>query len=315
MGEGCSNIDQGRDKKGNKRGELLMNQSKKMVGLFILLIFVLSLSSGRLYSFSKKLKVIVDKASVHLDPDKGSVVVAQLDKGTLVSLGSDRKFRKYWNYVYFTSEKSGQTKSGYIHETLVEKLFRVTKKSTIMKEGREPGARAESATNFRNTRWGMDKAEVVRIEGRPDHDENSGGMDIIQYPQRVLDMDCIVGYVFAYNKLAKAKYSFLARYEDKNQYIRNYEKLKDVLIQKYGKPSSEKTLWQDKYYQNVRSQWGEALSRGQVEFDSLWRDAETEIQLRAYGGRDRVYLIILYSGIEYMDIAQKARAQSQLSIW
>lgn len=288
---------------------------KKIIGLSILLLFTLSLHSGRLYSFSKKLKIIVDKASIHLDPDKRSAVVAMLDKGSLVSLGSERKFRKNWNYVYFTSEKSGRTKSGYILDTLVEKLFEVTKKSTIQREGDETGNQAGSKTNFRNTRWGMNKAQVVRIEGSPNHRENSGGLDIIQYPQMILNMDCMIGYVFAYNKLAKAKYSFLANYEDKNQYIHSYKKIKDILIQKYGKSEAEKVLWQDKQYQNDRSNWGLALSLGHLEFSSLWKDSKTEIQLRMYGGRNRVFLVVLYSGLEYLDLAKKVRAQSQLSIW
>jgi hypothetical protein len=276
---------------------------------------MLGLHSGNLYSFSRKLKIIVDKASVHLDPDKRSAVVAMLDKGTLVSLGSERKFRKNWNYVYFTSEKSGRTRSGYILDSLVEKLFEVTKKSTIQREGDETGNQAGSKTNFRNTRWGMNKTQVVRIEGSPNQRENSGGMDIIQYPQKVLNMDCMIGYVFAYNKLAKAKYSFLANYEDKNQYIRSYDKIRDILIQKYGKPEAEKVLWQDKQYQADRSKWGLALSQGHLEFNSLWKDSETEIQLRVYGGRNRIFLVALYSGLEYMDLTKKVRAQSHLSIW
>ena len=306
---------QERDKKERRRGRRLKSQMKKIIGLSILFLFVFGLHSDRLYSFSKKLKIIVDKASIHLDPDKRSTVVAMLDKGSLVSLGSERKFRTKWNYVYFTSEKSGRTKSGYILDTLVEKLFEVTKKSTIQREGDETGNQAGSKTNFRNTRWGMNKAQVVRIEGSPNHRENSGGLDIIQYPQKILNMDCMIGYVFAYNKLAKAKYSFLANYEDKNQYIHNYKKIKDILIQKYGKSEAEKVLWQDKQYQNDRSNWGLAISLGHLEFSSLWKDSKTKIQLRVYGGRNRVFLVVLYSGLEYLDLAKKVRAQSQLSIW
>ena len=271
--------------------------------------------SGKLYSFSRKLKIIVDKASVHLDPDKRSAVVAMLDKGTLVSLGSERKFRKNWNYVYFTSEKSGRTKSGYILDSLVEKLFEVTKKSTIQREGDASGSQSDSRKNFRNTHWGMNRAQVVRIEGRPVHHDRSGGLDIIQYPQKILNMDCMIGYVFAHNKLAKAKYSFLANFEDKNRYIQSYEKIRDILTQKYGKPEAEKAYWQDKQYQNDRSNWGLALSRGHFEIRSHWKDSETEIQLRVYGGRDRIFLVVLYSGLEYVDLTKQVRAQSQLSIW
>jgi hypothetical protein len=301
--------------KDSERGELLINPAKKIFGLTILFLFMLSLHSGILHSNSRKLKIIVDKASIHLDPDKKSTIVAKLDRGTLVSLGSERKFRKNWNYVYFTSEKSGRTKSGYIQDTLVEKLYEVTKKSTIQREGEATGNQADSKKHFRNARWGMNRAQVVRIEGSPNRHENSGGLDIIQYPQKILNMDCMVGYVFANNQLAKAKYSFLAQFEDKNQYIQSYKQIKDILIQKYGRPVAERVLWQDKYYQDNRSNWGLAISLGHLEFNSYWRDSETEIQLRVYGGKGRVFLVVLYSGLEYTNLAQKVRAQSRLSIW
>jgi hypothetical protein len=301
--------------KDSEKGKLLISQMRKVLGLAILFLFMFSLHSSLGYSYSRKLKIIVDKASVHLDPDKKSTIVAKLDRGTLVSLGSERKFRKTWNYVYFTSEKSGRTKSGYIQDALVEKLFEVTKKSAIHREGDASGNQAESKKNFRNTRWGMNRAQVVRIEGSPNYHENSGGLDIIRYPQKVLNMDCMVGYVFAHNQLAKAKYSFLADYEDKNQYILSYNKIKDILIQKYGRPEAERILWQDKHYQDNRSNWGLAISLGHMELNSVWMDSETEIRLRAYGGKGRIFLVILYSGLKYANLAQKVRAQSRLSIW
>ena len=288
---------------------------KRLLGLSILFLFVFGLHSARLHPFNRKLQIIADQASVHLDPDKKSTVVATLKKGTLVSLGSERKFRTHWNYVYFTSEKTGRTKSGYILDSLVKKLYEVTKKSIIQRDGEVVGNREETKTHFRNTRWGMNKVQVVRIERSPNHRENSGGLDIIQYPQKILNMDCMIGYVFADNKLAKAKYSFLANHEDKNQHIHDFEKVRDILIQKYGKPAAEKALWQDKMYKDDHSNWGLALSLGHVEFNSRWRDSETEIQLRLYRERDRVFLVVLYSGLEYSELARKVTAQSRLSIW
>jgi hypothetical protein len=293
----------------------LKGQTKRFSELAVLFMFVFCLNAGWLHSSDRKLRIIADNASIHLDPDKKSTVLATLDRGTLVSLGSERKFRKNWNYVYFTSENTGRLKSGYILDSLVEKLFVVTKKSVIQQEGAEPGDREGAKTHFRNTCWGMNKAQVVRIEGNPDYRENSGGLDIIQYPQKILNMDCLIGYVFAENKLAKAKYSFLANHKDNNQYIYDFEKIRDILKQKYGKPEDEKTLWQNKAYQSDRSNWGLAVSQGHLEMNATWQDSETEIELRLYGERNRVFLVVLYSGLEYLDLASKVKAQSQLSIW
>lgn len=293
----------------------MIGQTKRLLGLSVLFLFVFFLHSGNLHSSTKKLKIIADNASVHLDPNKKSAVVARLAKGTLVSLGSDRKFRTNWNYVYFTSEKTGRTRSGYIRDSLVEKLFKVTKSSVIQRESGTANNQKEFKTHFRNTYWGMNKAQVARIEGNPDQRDNSGGLAVIQYSKKISDMDCMIGYVFADNKLAKAKYSFIAKYEDKNQYIHNYKKIRDILVKKYGNAEAEKTLWQNKTYKDERSNWGLALSLGHLELNSLWQDSDTEIQLRLNGENGRVFLVVLYSGLSYMELASRMKAQSHLSIW
>ncbi len=287
----------------------------KFFGFFVLVLFMAGLHPGKLHSSTRKLKIVAENASVHLDPDKKSAVVATLPKGTLVTLGSERKFRTNWNYVYFASEKTGRTKSGYILDSLVEKMFEVTKKTTIQREGEESGNRALGKTNFRNTSWGMNKAQVVRLEGSPALRENADGLDIIQYPEQILDMDCMIGYVFADNKLAKARYSFLIKHADKDQYFQDYQKIKDILIQKYGSPESEKTLWHERKYRDDHSNWGLALSLGHLEFDSLWLDAETEIELRMYSGKNRIMLVVEYSGLQYAEMTNRAVEQSRLSIW
>lgn len=280
-----------------------------------LVLLVFGLHPGMLHSSSRKLKIVADRAAVHLDPDKKSAVVAMLLKGTLVTLGSERKFRTNWNYVYFASEKTGRTLSGYILDSLVERLFVVTKKTTIQREGEEKGTRTVERTNFRNTSWGMNQTQVVRLEGNPAVRENSDGLDIIQYPEKILEMDCMIGYVFTDNKLAKARYSFLVKHVDNNQYFQDYRNIKDILIQKYGNPESEKTLWHEKAYRNDQSNWGLALSLGHLEFDSLWLDSETEIQLRLYGRGNRIMLVVEYSGLQYVEMTNRTMAQSRLSIW
>jgi len=297
------------------RGYSVKNKAKGVLGFTLLFLAMLSLSSGLLFSFNRKLRVVVDGAYVHLDPDRKSTVVATLKKGDLLTLGSERKFRKNWNYVYFTSERTGRTKSGYILDSFVEKLFAVTKVLTIQGGEEKAEDPEESKTHFRNTRWGMSKEQVLKIEGRPDHLENSEGLDIIQYPQKILNMDCLVGYVFAENRLAKAKYSFLGKQGDKNQYILEYQNIKDILIRKYGRPLSSKALWHDPLYKDDDSNWGLAVSQGHLELNSRWKDSETEILLRLSGGGNRLSLIVEYSGLEYKELAQKAQGRSTLNLW
>jgi len=293
----------------------MRNISRNVWDLLLVLLIMFSLPLGFLFSSDKKVRVCVDKASVHLDPEKKSPVVATLDKGTLLTLGNERKFRMNWNYVYFNSEKTGRIRSGYILDDSIERLYQKTKVLTIQADGVKSENKEEIKNHFRSTRWGMSKEQVVGIEGKPNHLENSEGLDFIQYPQRILNMDCMIGYVFVENKLAKARYSFLGKRGDENQYIEEYDKIKEILIKIYGKPSNEWAVWHDPQYKNDHSSWELAVCQGHLELNSKWTDAETEILLHLSGGKNRLSLEVDYSGLEYIDLAKKAQARSLFDLW
>jgi hypothetical protein len=296
-------------------GNEMRNKAINAWGLFLLLLIMFSLPLGFLFSYDRKARVSVDKAPVHLDPTKKSPVVATLDKGTLLTLSSERKYRKYWDYVYFNSGRAGQIKSGYILDDSIERLYQKTKVLTIQGDGVKSENPEEIRNHFRSTRWGMSKEQVVGIEGRPNHLENSKGLDFIQYPQRILNMNCLIGYMFAENKLAKAKYSFLGKRGDKKHYIQEYDKIKEILIKIYGKPVNEWAVWYDPQYKNDHSSWELAVCQGHLELNSKWKDTETEILLHLSGGNNRLSLEVDYSGLEYMDLAKKAQAKSPLDLW
>ncbi len=296
-------------------GHYMRNKTQRILVICFLLLVIFCLNSGRLHSSDRKLIIVADEAPIHLDPDKKSTVVATLKKGTLVSLGSERKFRTNWNYVYFTSEKTGNTKSGYILDSLVKKLYEVTKKSMIQREGEEEGIEPIIETHFRSARWGMSKQQILRLEGHPDQQANTNGLDIVQYLQKILNMDCLIGYVFAENKLVKAKYSFLAKHEDKNQYIQDYSKIRDILVEIYGKPLTDSALWQNNRYKEEPSNWGQALSQGHLMFDSTWQDSDTEIHLQLHGEMEKTFLVVEYAGLDYKDLAQKVTEKSLSRIW
>ena len=293
----------------------MRNKTQRILVICLLLQFIFCLNSGWLHSSNRKLVIVADEARIHLDPDKKSTVVATLKKGTLVSLGSERKFRTNWNYVYFTSEKTGNTKSGYILDSLVRKLYEVTKKSMIQREGEEAGTEAIFETHFRSARWGMSKQQILRLEGHPDQQANTNGLDIVQYLQKILNMDCLIGYVFADNKLVKAKYSFLAKHGDKNQYIQDYSKIRDILVETYGKPLTDSAMWENNRYKDEPSNWGQALSQGHLKYDSMWQDSETEIHLQLHGEIEKTFLVVEYAGLDYKDLAQKVTKKSLSRIW
>ncbi len=94
---------------------------------FYLVIFLMLLSP--LTPQEKKLRVVAEKASIYLEPEKDSTVVGIVEKGNFLTLLSDKKIRDYWYYVSFRSEDSFITVSGFIYASTVEELLESSDKS------------------------------------------------------------------------------------------------------------------------------------------------------------------------------------------
>lgn len=245
--------------------------------VFLALTGLLSSSSS-----AKKLEVIVDKAQVHLNPDEKSPIVETLERGAILSLASALKFRLNWFYVYFTSAESGSTRSGYILESLVQKLYPDVKSITISSGNEKSLEHNNDRHYFRERRWGINQEEFINTEGNPARIDKIEGLDVLAYQKKIMAMDCEVEYVFADNKLVRERFSFVEQHADKNQHIADYQRLRNLLIQTHGEPKGDKVTWMDASLKKDSSAWGEALALGQVEFRALWKMPDTEIELALY---------------------------------
>jgi len=274
----------------------MFKKNNKNIPLIVLLGISFFLSAGKINGSEKKFVISVDKADIHLDPDERSPVIETLDKGEYLTSGSPRKFRKVWNYVYFTSKKNGKTKSGYVHDTVVEKLFRVTQSRELGIAQPNTPELTTTQTNPQSAQWGMSIEQVLELEGKPAVRENSNGIEIIGYQKRVIDKDCLVGYLFADNKLFKTQYNFSENHFDKLMYLDDYEKVKSLVVQRYGEPEGEAVDWKDPQFKNDSNNWGTAISLGHVEYSSRWQTSESEIVLSLFKVQKDVILRIEYSG-------------------
>jgi hypothetical protein len=200
------------------------------------LIFCLVFLSSLVFSSEKKLIVVAGKAQIYMEPDQKSRVIATLNKGDIHTLSSDRKFRRIFNYVYFTSQNTGLTKSGYVLDSLVDKLFNVTKVITIQGDSTKNTKVIRSKVYLEDTNWGMSINHMKRVEGQPAHLGESQGYQIMGYQKEILERDCLIGYYFSNDRLKGAKLSFLEQHTNKNQNISDFKRIKELLIQKYGRP-------------------------------------------------------------------------------
>jgi len=91
--------------------------------------------------------------------------------------------------------------------------------------------------DFRKTNWGMSKEQVKTTEKNEIAFEDE---EEICYKVKIGENNFLCGYIFLENKLYRSGYLFNETHTNENDYIDDYEKLKAILIDKYGKPKTDK---------------------------------------------------------------------------
>lgn len=78
------------------------------------------LSVSPLFPAVKQVRVKVERASIHIEPDRSSTRIEIVPKGTVLNLLQERKVRDIWYYVSFTSPRYGRRISGFVQDWSVE---------------------------------------------------------------------------------------------------------------------------------------------------------------------------------------------------
>jgi hypothetical protein len=181
----------------------------------------------------------------------------------------------------------------------------------------------EQVYDFRKTNWGMSKEEVRATEDESlemkDLELDSNTEHIV-YKVRIGDKQYHCGYVFLEDKLYLADYSPEKRYSDLNNYIREYEEIKEILIKKYGKPDMKKLkaledreeiCWKTDLLKDDESKWGIAVSKGDLSYMLIWETSTTNIELSLEGfvlpgwNIEEVFLRVLYKSKELKEWAEE----------
>lgn len=104
-----------------------------------------------------------------------------------------------------------------------------------------------SQPDFRQATWGMTRAQVLATEtAKPSEIRESNGEVLVRYDSLELGkLACRVVYIFANDKLVRAKYVFDAEHGEPNDFIRDYRAIEPLLHEKYGNPASERAFWLD----------------------------------------------------------------------
>ena len=156
--------------------------------------------------------------------------------------------------------------------------------------------------DFRKINWGMNKEEVKAAERGTIVFENEYEVDFM-----VTDFD---NYFkcddnFLEDKVYRGAYYFIAELTNKNDYIYEYQKWKEVLIKKYGQPKSDKWEWKNDLLKNDEKKWGTAVYVGDLELSAQWETPTTGILISLVGIDYEIHLGILYVSRELYEWADR----------
>lgn len=144
--------------------------------------------------------------------------------------------------------------------------------------------KVESTTkSFRQTSWGMTPDEVKSTETDKPFSENE---NVILYKQTYMDSPAQMGYVFKDGKLVKAAYLLTETYDNPDEYILTYEKIKNSLINEFGPPSLDEIKWLDDESSSKEAS-AQDVCDGKVVYRSEWLELDTLILLLLEGADNK----------------------------
>lgn len=279
----------------NKRGF-----KDKFILLWLFLFFSLLCPS---WAADKKLRVIKDGACVHLSPDEKSPVLETLNRGAIIGLLSPHKLKAYWYYVSFQST-SGTIKSGYIHESLVEPLFQAQKIITI--KGEEANfVAAFDFCRLEPSLWGSSVEKIISLEGEPKEKKTAEDFLILEYQRDLKDYVAFIEFVFSENKLIQIHIEFWQISGEKNEPLRDFERIKNCLSSHFGSPSEDNVHWEKPTFQYDELSWGYAVSLGHLFYQTKWTTPALELQLQLRGENKTICLEFEGTQFDYRELAKR----------
>ena len=188
---------------------------------------------------------------------------------------------------------------------------------------------SRAGTDFRQTRWGMTQEQVLATESsRPSEVRRSSGEVIVQYDSIPLaGLDSRVIYIFANDKLVRAKYLFDVEHDNQNDFIADFRTVEPLLREKYGKPANERAIWADDSTQDEPKSYldqdratpanilpsdrlvGFAVSLGHLKLYTQWQTAGTKILHALTGENYQITHQIEYRSVELESLENKTRQQ------
>ena len=154
----------------------------------------------------------------------------------------------------------------------------------------------------------MTQDQVVGTErNRPADVSKSNGETVVRFDAvKFAGLEGKAVYIFANDKLVRAKYVFDSQHTDLNGFIADFRAAEPVLAEAYGKPTGERAMWEDdatqeesiRYLVQDRSRpsdilpsdrlVGLAVSLGQLKLYTQWSRGRTKVLHALTGENHRI---------------------------
>jgi hypothetical protein len=147
--------------------------------------------------------------------------------------------------------------------------------------------------------------------------KGENGLDILMYSGKAESLSIVYAYYFVNNKLVQGRYTFSDEHTNKNAYIDDFNKVKDSLIGKYGKPTDDNMFWSNNLYKDDPAKWGMAVAAGHLGCQAKWTLNDTIIVLQLKGDNSNITHAVQYASSikEHIDLVKKAEEAAKKNIW
>ena len=174
----------------------------------------------------------------------------------------------------------------------------------------EPVAAQDKDYDFRQTKWGMTKEQVIASEGDPIRDEPN----LLLYVTSVAGLKTSMGFEFVDGKLARTIYALMEKYVEPNQYVINSSRWVNGLKNKYGEPQSD-IQWLNDLYRSDEKKWEVAISAGHLIIKNFWETERTTIQFVISGKNFKTSAGIVYTSKELGHELDRQSKEAQKSVF
>lgn len=164
--------------------------------------------------------------------------------------------------------------------------------------------------DFRGSSWGDSMSEVRSTESA----ELLTATDSrLIYMGQVAGIQMAIFYKFVDGGLVEAGYVNEEQHTVERAYIEDYQKLKALLMEKYGEPYIDKRVWKNAMYRDDPANWGTAVAMGHLQYLVEWRTEDTKIVMELTGEDFEVEHGLLYSELASLQEREAQDKQETLN--